>query len=202
MNTFALIGGGGFANEIKDTIEQNGDYIKGYFDIKKSSINLKYLGDDKNINRMKKSIDYFFLAVGATDNKSLQLRKNLINKLKKNKIIFKSIISKHAQVSKSAKISRGTYVGSGVIVGPNVKIGSNSIISMNSVISHDTQIGSNVSIFPLSAISGNVNIKNDVIIGTGSKIIHGINISSNVVTSIGSNIFNDIKKNKTVFLRN
>tara|TARA_B100001059_G_C17757863_1_gene541015 strand:+ start:716 stop:1327 length:612 start_codon:yes stop_codon:yes gene_type:complete len=202
MKRIALIGGGGLANEISDVIYENGDVIIGYFALKKTSIKLNFFGSKDDFYNYSSNVDYFVLAIGATDRNNLEIRKKVIRKLKSQNIKLGKVISKKSTISKSAKISKGSYIANGAVIGPNVKIGPYSIIGSNSVVSHDSVVGSNVSIYPMSAISGNVNIKNNVIIGTGSRIISGVNISTGAITSIGSNVFSDIKSNKTVFLRN
>ena len=167
-----LIGLGGHASACLDIIENLKKYkISGYIDQKKKISNLKYLGNDSILNKIRKK--NLFIGIG-------QIRKNVRKKIfnflyKKNK--FPKIISKTSVISKKSIIGDGTIIMNNVHIGPNVKIGKNCIINTGAIIEHDVTINDHCHVSTGAIINGGAEIGENSFIGSGSVVKQGIKIN-------------------------
>lgn len=187
-----LLGSGGHARSCIEVIENNIHdifLISGLVDKIKSNmiVNGKYkiIGNDSDLNFLKKKIDYAFVAFG--DIKKFKLREKMFSNLLLLGYKLPTIISKNAIVSKNTVIGKGTVVMHGVIINSNVEIGDNCIINTHSTIEHDVKIGNNSHIAPGAILNGGVKIEDNCFIGSGSVIKENIKILKNSI--IGANIF-------------
>ncbi len=198
MKNIILIGGGGHALSCIDVLsELNKFRLVGYLDnFKKPSINLKYLGSDKELNKLRK--DYKYAIIGVGQIKDYKIRLSIYRKLKKLEFIIPNIISKKTYISKNHKIDEGNTFFRGVIINSHCSIGSNNIFNNNSLIEHNVIIGSNNHISTGSIINGNAKIGNNNFIGSGVIINNNIKIGNNCIISSGSVIKKNISNNKFV----
>ena len=194
-----LLGTGGHAKSCIEVIENNIDdifLISGLIDKIKNNkiINGKYkiIGNDHDLNFLKKKIDYAFVALGHI--KKFKLREKMFKNLLSLGYKLPTIISKNAILSKNTVIGKGTIVMHGVIINSNVNIGDNCIINTHSTIEHDVSIGNNCHIAPGAILNGGVEVEDNCFIGSGSVIKENVKILKNSI--IGANIF--IKKNTRV----
>ncbi len=195
MKKIIFIGGGSFAREIESVAKDNDLNVIGYIDQKRTASSFKYLGNFKKLTSSGISFDYIFLAIGAVDKKSINLRKKFIEFIKTNKLPTTSIISKSSIIEKQTKIFPGAFVGHGCIVSIGASIGPYSVLNSGAILGHDSIIKNNVIIAPRAFVAGNVLIKANTIIGPGSNLIQNITIGSNAVIGVGSNVLRSVKNN-------
>jgi sugar O-acyltransferase (sialic acid O-acetyltransferase NeuD family) len=191
-----VICGGGHGIACVDVIEKSKKYIiKGFVDSKKKSKNdlngYKYLGDDKNLKKLRKNYKYALNGAGQIRNNTL--RKKIFFKLKKNKFETPTIFSPNSIISKSAKLDEGTIIMHGVIINSKVNIGKNCIVNSKALIEHNVTIEEHCHISTGAIINGNTTIKKNSFIGSGSIVGNGIKIGKNCIISAGSVITKDIK---------
>ena len=185
-----LLGAGGHLTSVIDIIKGDEKFhITGFIDndkkkIGKSIFGIKILGNDKDLEKLKKKINYAFLTVGYIKNFNQRLK--LIEKLKKNSFKIPNFISKRADVSKSLKLGIGNTIMDHCLINNNVKIGNFNILNNKSLIEHDVVIGSNVHISTAAIINGNVEIGNNVFIGSGAIIVNNVKIKSNSFIKAGT----------------
>lgn len=166
-----LIGAGGHGVSVADVIEKEKKFkIYCFIDMKKNKSLKKYktLSSDKNLNKLKKKVNYAFIAIGQI--KELFLREKLFKKLLKLKFKIPKIVSPLAYVSNNALIGAGTIVMHGAIINSKAKIGKNCIINTGAIIEHDVVIGDNCHISTGSIINGGAIIFSNSFIGSGSVI--------------------------------
>jgi UDP-perosamine 4-acetyltransferase len=193
-----IIGGNDHAKSILDILSRNDllNKIYGYADIKKTSIKLNYLGNDKEILNLKKK-EEFFLVMGIGIN--MAKREKIYNKFK-NYFKFLTIIDKTAVISPFAKIKNGSVIFPMSYVGPYVNLDENIVIHTGSFVHHDVKIKKNCYIGPGSIICGNSIIKKNTFVGGGSFLREGIKIGENNIIGAGSLVLkNFLKKNKKLF---
>jgi len=194
MSKIAIIGGGGFAKEIIEVIEMNGDEVYGIF-AKKNSLNYPYHGYLKELNEYKDRFDGVIIAIGAVNKEGIENRKKIIEFIKQNNIPLISVISPLATISKNVKIGKGVYIGHNVLVSVDVKLADNILINHNAVIGHDVVINENVSIGPLVFLGGGVEIEKNVMIGVGATIRQGLKIGVDSIIGMRSIVIKNIKPN-------
>ena len=193
MSEIILIGAGGHAKSCLEVIRENKNFkVVGYISSLQSKIKIiKYLGQDKNLLKIRKKYKNVHLAIGFIKDYKHRLR--LINKINKLKFHFPKIISKNSLVSKNAKIGNGTIIMNFCIVNYDAQIGSNSIINNKALIEHDVTIGSNCHISTSATINGNCEIGDNTFIGSGTIVNNGIKIGNNCLIGSGLTIKKNIK---------
>jgi sugar O-acyltransferase (sialic acid O-acetyltransferase NeuD family) len=200
MSSILIIGAGGHAKSSIDVIEQTGKYkIYGVINNDpeiKSILDLKIIGNDNNLEEIRKSCENAFIGIGQI--KSPKTRIKFFEKLKKIDYRLPCIISPNSTVSRYSNILEASIIFNNVVVGPNSSIGSNCIINNFSLIEHDCIIGNNVHVSTNVTINGNVSVGNETFIGSGSTIKQGIKIGSNCFIKMGSVITKDLSDNETI----
>ena len=156
-----ILGIGGHSRSCIDVIENTNLYkIEGYVakneNSKSNNTNLKFLGYDKDLPEIFKSIKFAHVAVGQM--KDLELRKKLFLKLLKIGFQIPKIISKKSIISKNVSIGIGSIIM------------NNCIINTGSIIEHDCKIGSHTHLGPGSILNGGVMIGEQSFIGSASVV--------------------------------
>jgi len=198
-NPVILIGNGGHARVLMDTLLNQRRVIVGYTAPEKehNPYDLKYLGPDKNIlNYNPKEVE-LVNALGSTI--STATRKNLFEEMKIAGYTFANVIHPRAYLAHQVQIGEGVQIMAGAIIQPYSIISDNSIINTNVSIDHDCKIGAHCHIAPGTTISGMVHIDESTHVGTGSNIIQGVQVGSHVLIGAGSLVLRNIKSGLTVY---
>jgi len=193
---YIIIGNGGHAKVLIDTLLLLGEEILGILDEDKSShggktLGVKILGgDDILVNYPANEI---FLVNGLGGTTTTSLRKSLYKKMKNKGYEFPSVVHPSAVVSSNASIAKGVQVMAGALVQAGCFIDENSIINTSASIDHDCSIGSHVHIAPGVVLSGDVTVCDNSHIGTGASIIQGITIANDVLVAAGAVVLANIE---------
>ncbi len=199
MEDIVLLGGGGHAHSVADSIESCGNYrIVGYTDFVREDSYLTYLGTDEQLASLyNKGIHNAVICVGFLG-KSM-VRDKLYNMVKKIGYDLPAIIDPSAHISSRCNIGEGTFIGKGVCVNTGTRIGKMCIINTSSVIEHDNCISDYSHIAVGSVLCGNVNIGDHVFIGANSTIIQGITIEPRAIVGAGSTVLHKVLRETTVY---
>jgi sugar O-acyltransferase (sialic acid O-acetyltransferase NeuD family) len=178
----ALIGAGGFADEVKAQI---GDFtMKCFVDDK------YYFQNDKNIHPISKfDPDEYEVLVAIGDSYS---RKEIVSRLPQGTRYFRFIHPSAQIIGNDVYIGNGSIVCAGAIVTTNCIIGDHSHLNLHTTIGHDCRIGDFFTTAPGAKISGNCNIGKCVYIGTNSSVKQKINICDNVTVGLNSGVVKNI----------
>ena len=171
----ALIGGGGFAREIKSHI---GDpKIKCFVDDEYWKENDDYIFPLSKFDPKKYKV---IVAIGDPKD-----RFDMIQRLPKDTKYFKFIHPSAQILGKDTFIGEGSIICAGCILTTNITIGKHAILNRGNHIGHDCVIGDFFSAMPGSVVSGNVRIYDLVYLGNNSTIKEKLSIHS--LTTIGMN---------------
>lgn len=198
-----LIGGGGHANSVIDSIISENKYeIYGIIDNNLEvgfDINgVKVLGcDDKLENIYRIGVEKAFISIGSIGN--TRIRENLARKLEKIGFKFINVIDKTAIISDNVDLGEGIFIGKGVIINTGCIIMNHAIINTGVIIDHDCIISEFVHLSPRTTLAGNVFIGKTTHIGIASTVIQGIKIGENSIIGAGSIILSNIKDNSRKF---
>lgn len=183
----ALIGAGGFADEIKAHMDE--------FDMVCFVDDSYYKENNKNILPLSEfnPTEYEVLvAVGDSF-----LRKELISRLPKETKYF-TFIHKSAQIlGYDVEIGEGSILCAGTIVTTNCVIGKHTHLNLQTTIGHDCRIGDYFTTAPGVKISGNNEIGECVYIGTNASTKQKLKISDNVVVGMNAAVVKDIFESGT-----
>lgn len=203
MEKIILIGAGGHAKSIIDSIEQTGIYQIIGFSEKKKDESVNYRGykiictDDELEELYKSGVQNAFITIGYMGNSNL--REKLYYKLKSIGFNLPSIVDNSAILAIDVQIGKGCYIAKGTILNSQTFINDLAIINTGAVIEHECYIGFNTHIAGNSTICGNVNVGNNVFVGASSTVIQGVKIGDNTIIGAASKVIHDVGNNKKIF---
>jgi len=194
-----LIGGGGHAKVVLDSLLSQNQYLEiGIIDKKenigKRILGIEIIGTDEDLTMLySKGYNYAFVTVGSIG--TPQLRIKLQKLIKEIGFIIPNIIDQTAMVSRDVFLEEGIYIGKGAIINAGTIIKKGAIINTRAIIEHDCVIGEFVHIAPGSVISGEVVIGDNTHIGANSVIKQQVIIGENTLIGIGSVVVKNLKNN-------
>ena len=203
MEEIILIGFGGHAKVVTDTIEQSGKYrIVGY--IEKNAITegcyrgYRVIGSDDDLQVFyDRGIRNAFITVGFMGNS--HVRRKLYDKLKQIGYALPVIVDESAIIAKDAIIKEGTYVGKNAVVNSNVIVGKMSIINTSAVVEHDNLIEEFSHLSVGAVACGGVTIGRDCFVGANATLIQGITVGNEAIIGAGTVVLGDVPHNETIY---
>ncbi len=180
MKDIVLIGFGGHAKSVADTIERTGQFsIVGYTDIMEDTtcIRYKYLGTDDALKDIYAS-GVRCAAVGVGYMGKGDTRDKLYKMLKDIGFELPLIVDSSAIVSEAAAIGEGTFIGKGAIVNANAKVGNMCIINSKALLEHETIVGDYSHVAIGANLCGQVSLGDHVFVGAGATVVQCVNVGA------------------------
>jgi len=194
MRNIAIIGHGGYADVLKDTIASLGLYCFKGFIGKNNDIETEY--NETCLNKLKEdNINHLANGVG---NMSYSWVENMIKRYLNGSFKFPEIVNPSAIVSNKSTIGEGTVVLENAVIKSNASIGKFCIINSLSLVSHDCRIEDYVHVSLGAKISGECKVGKNSFLGINASVIQGKKIGKNVVIGAGAVIIDDIPDNVVV----
>lgn len=194
MKKLVLIGAGGYAKSILDSIDMYSYNFEGFIDDFKTGVHLGYIILGDNISILNRPKDYYYF-VSIGDN---QKRKYWYNILKSENLKVINVIDQSAIISRYATIGEGNFIGKMAIINSDAHIGNNCIINTKALIEHGCHIENNTNISTNTVINGDVKVGNDVFVGSCSVINGQLTVNDGAIIGSGSVVINDVETNTTV----
>ncbi|MCB0742534.1 MAG: acetyltransferase [Ignavibacteriae bacterium] len=190
-----IIGAGGHARMLADTLTASGANILGFTDLEikagtKIFEDYIVLGSDNILDDF--SIDEIDVAIGVGFLPQKNWRKAIFEKIRNKGFKIRTVIHPSVIIGSNILLGEGVQLIAGTIIQTGCKIGKNVIINTGAKIDHDVTIGDFSHIAPGATICGDVKIGENCFIGAGSTIIQGINIGHNVTIGAGVLVRADI----------
>lgn len=199
MEDIILLGIGGHAHSVVDSIEQLGMYrIVGFLDIKEKQ-DEEYKGyhvigtDDMLENYYQKGIKNAFVTIGYLGEGNI--REKLYKELKRIGYKIPNIIDKSAIVANDVHLGEGNFVGKQCVINANAEIGNMCIINTGAIVEHDCYIGDMTHIAVGTLLCGQAIVGSNTLIGAGAIVRQGINIGTHVIIGAGMTITKNVKNN-------
>lgn len=201
MEDIVLVGFGGHAKSIIDSIEAAGQYrIAGFTEVDccNSYRGYNYLGDDSKLQYLFDSgiknacISIGYLGTGY-------LRDELYNILKDIGYSLPSIIDPTAVIAKDAIIAEGAFIGKRAVVNSAAVVGEMSIINTGAIIEHESIVGPFTHVSVNSVLCGQVVVHDHCFIGAGTTVIQGLTIGKKSIVGAGSLILDDVGESQKVY---
>lgn len=199
MEYIVLLGLGGHAHSVVDSIEQGGKYnIVGFLDMQemqgKCYKNYRVLDTDDALQKYFDSgIKNAFVTIGFMGHG--MVRNRLYQRLKDIGYNIPNIIDKTAVISENVKLEEGIFVGKKAVINANTMIEKMCIINTGAIVEHDCRINSFSHIAVGSVVCGNVILGTQTLVGANATIIQNIVIGSNVVVGAGTTIRRCVEDN-------
>lgn len=202
MKKIVLLGSGGHAKSVVDSLEQKGEYeIAGFLDVKGKQTfsyhDYQVIGTDDDIEKLyKQGIRYAFITIGYLGKPTA--RELLYDRLQQAHFQIPFIIDASVHIANDVVIGEGTFIGKHVIVNAEAKIGKMCIINSGAIIEHDCQIGNYSHIAVGAVLCGEARIEEKVFIGANATLIQGIQIGREGIIGAGSVVIQDVPAACTV----
>jgi len=199
MEDIILLGIGGHAHSVVDSIEQAGQYhIIGFLDIREKQKSFyrdyRVLGTDDDLeNYYREGIRNAFITIGYMGNPTIRSR--LYRRLKAIGYDIPNIIDITASIALDAVLEEGIFIGKRAIINANAAISKMCIINTGAIIEHDCYVGEHSHVAVGSVVCGNTSIGKQTFIGANVTIIQGINIGNNVIIGAGTVITKEVQDN-------
>lgn len=189
MKKLILIGAGGYAKSVLDSLDiYHYDFV-GFIDDYKSGTHLGYkiLGD--SITSIENPNDYcYFVSIG--DNIK---RQYWYDTLKQNNLSLINVIDPSAMVSKNATIGTGCFIGKTAIINSDAHIGNNCVVNTKALIEHGCRIQDNVNVSTNSVLNGDVKVEDGVFVGSCSVVNGQLIIGKGSTIGSGSVVVKNVK---------
>ena len=196
MKKIVLVGAGGHALSVIDSIQSNQEYeIVGITElgyvVGEKVLGYKILGNDAILKSVFDSgVKYAFITVGSIGNTSL--REKLYLMLKSKGFSLPAIIDNSANIGSEVGLGEGIYVGKNTVVNAKSTIRDMAIINTGAIIEHGCSIDEFTHIGPGAVICGDVKIGVRTHVGANATVIQGVNIGDNTMIGAGSIVVHDV----------
>lgn len=175
MERLIVIGAGGYAKSVLDSIDYYNYQIKGFLD--ELSYEKEHLGHPilwHNLDEIPSPEKYFyFIAIGNNE-----IRKKWFDRLIMRKLRLINVVDRSAIISPEAHIGTGCFFGKMSVVNSKASIGDNCIINTKSLVEHGCTVGNHVNISTNAVINGDVTVGDGSFIGTCSVTLGQIDIGT------------------------
>lgn len=196
MKNLIIVGAGGYAKSILDSVDFMNFKMVGYIDdIKpKGTDHQGYPVIGNSIDCIDNPSEYvYFVAIGNNSK-----RKIWFDKLKERNLSLINVIDKSALVSHAATIGEGSFIGKLAIVNHGGVVGDNCVINTRALLEHGCIIMNHVNISTNATLNGDVICEDGSFIGSGTVINGQLRIGDWALVGSGAVVINDVKPHTTV----
>ena len=190
-----LIGAGGYAKSVLDSIDYYNYKIAGFLD--EYSDEKEHLGYPiiaKNLAEIPDKEKYFyFIAIGNNIR-----RKIWYDRLMNEKLRLINVVDKSAIISPQAKIGTGCFFGKFSVVNARATIHNDCIINTRALVEHGCNVCSHVNISTNAVINGDVKVGEGTFVGSSSVTIGQLQIGEWSTVGAGAVVTKSIGNNVTV----
>jgi len=197
-----LLGGGGHAAVLAETLKLLQFTILGFSDIQTADANtllteLNFLGDDSAVLASHNPDDVNLInGLGSTG--EIKRRAVLFKHFAAEQYGFTDVIHPSAILSPSISYRQGLQALAGAIINTDVNLGSNVLINSRAVVEHHCDIGDHSHIASGAVVCGDCRIGQSVHVGAGAVINQGINIGNGAIIASGAVVIADVPANTLV----
>lgn len=195
MEQLIVIGAGGYAKSVLDSIDYYNYRVKGFLDeFSTAEEHLGYpilwhsLDEVENANKY-----FYFIAIG--NNKR---RKVWYDRLVARKLRLINVVDRSAIISLEATIGNGCFFGKYAVVNSKATIGNSCIINTKALVEHGCTVHDHVNLSTNSVINGDVIVGEGSFIGSCSVTVGQRTIGEWSTVGAGAVVIDDVGDNVTV----
>lgn len=195
MEKLILIGAGGYAKSVLDSIDYYNYRVVGFLDeFSSSKEHLGYPILWKSLDEISCPEQYFyFIAIGNNIR-----RKAWYEKLREKNLKLINVVDKSAIISPEAKIGNGCFFGKMSVVNSKAAIGDDCIINTKSLVEHGCTVFNHANISTNAVINGDVIIGEGTFVGTSSTTIGQISVGAWSTIGAGAVVIRNVDSGITV----
>ncbi len=189
----SLIGAGGHAKVVLDTLQASGHYVDRIYDDHPALHGQLFCGipivgplnllDDCPNQKA-------FIAIGSCQKRAeIAARYNCQ---------WMTAVHPAAYVAPTATIGPGSLVAAGAVIQADAKVGDHVIVNTGTTIDHDCTLHDFVHLCPGTHLAGNVTVGVGTMCGMGSNILPGVHVGDHAVVGAGSVVNRNVADHSTV----
>lgn len=184
-----IIGAGGFAKSIIDSMDHNEVELVGFIDSYKQGSHQGYPIIANELDAIENPHDYiYFIGVGDPDT-----RHHFLSLLREKQLNSTNIIDSTAIISRNVDFGESIYVGKMCIINSDSKLHDGVVINTRSLIEHGNDIGYCTNISTSVVLNGDVTVGVRTFVGSCSVVNGQITIGSQSIIGSGSVVIKNIK---------
>lgn len=196
MKKLIIVGAGGYAKSVLDSVDHMNFQMVGFLD------DIKPKGSDhqgfpvlgNTIDCLEHPEEYvYFVAIGNNSK-----RKAWFDKLKERNLSLINVIDKSALVSQAATIGEGSFIGKLAILNHGSSVGDNCVINTRALVEHGCHIKDHVNISTNATLNGDVICEEGSFVGSGTVINGQLTIGTWALVGSGAVVIKDVKPHTTV----
>lgn len=195
MEKLIIIGAGGYAKSVLDSVDYYNYKIIGFLD--EFSSDEEHLGYPvlwHSLDDIESPEKYFyFIAIGNNER-----RKIWFDKLVNRKLRLINVVDRSAIISPEAKIGNGCFFGKMSVVNSKAVISNNCIINTKSLVEHGCTVHSHANISTNAVINGDVVIGVGTFVGTCSVTLGQMAVGSWSTIGAGAVVIENVGDEVTV----
>lgn len=200
MSRIVLIGAGGHARSMADSIERAGLFqIQGFVDKETDTKlgNYEYLGTDEYLSKIRQSgVENAAICIGYLGGDDR--RQDLYAAAKKAGFNLPTIIDPSAIVANDAQIGEGSFIGKAAVVNTKASLGVMTIINSGAIIEHDCIVKSFSHVSVNTTLCGGCTIGESSFIGAGAVVLQGVKIGSTAIVGAGSIVLSNAPEDSKI----
>lgn len=195
MEKLILIGAGGYAKSILDSVDCFNYEVAGFIDeYTDQKEHLGYPILSKGLDCLPYAEKYvYFISIGNNEQ-----RKMWYDRLTENRLRIINIVDRSAIVSSQAILGEGCFVGKMSIINSKAKIGNNCIVNSKALVEHGCFVENHVNISTNTVINGDVRIGEGSFVGSCSVTIGQISIGTWSTVGAGAVVIRNVGDGVTV----
>ncbi|HET9438641.1 MAG TPA: acetyltransferase [Longimicrobiales bacterium] len=201
MTDIVIVGAGGHARVVADTIRLSGRFhVRGFIDQidaqRKGSTfedSLILGGNEALADLLQEGVRHAVVAFG--DNRA---RARVAAELAQLGFQFPVLIHPAAVVARGVELGDGTVVFAGAVINPATNIGSHVIINTSATVDHDCRLGNAVHVGPGVHLAGGVLVGDRALLSVGAVVKPGVHIGHDATVGAGAAVISDVEEGSTV----
>ena len=183
-----IIGAGGFAKSIIDSINYTEIDLIGFIDTYKQGYHEGYPIIANDVNEIKNPQDYvYFIGVGEP-----KVRYQFLHLLRENQLPLINIIDSTSLISQKVELGESIYIGKLCIVNSGCKLNDGVVVNTRSLIEHGNQIDFCSNISTNVVLNGDVKVGDRTFVGSCTVVNGQISIGSQSIIGSGSVVIRNI----------
>lgn len=196
MEKIIIIGCGGHAKSLADTIEMCGKYKIAGFISKDEQQVFSYrgygiIGTDKDLKQIyRDGIQYASIGIGYLGKGGI--RERIYDTLREIGFILPSIVDCTSIVAKDVLLGDGCFVGKRVVINSNARIGKATIINTGVVIEHDCIIDDFSHIAVAAVLCGGSEVGKSCFVGANATILQKIKVGDSSIVGAGAVVVHNV----------
>lgn len=195
MPPWIIIGAGGHARVILDTLLALGEPVMGMTDADVSKHGqqvrgIPVLGADAVVSEYPDCR----LIVGLGNNRA---RAELFSSLSQTRTLANAVHPR-AVLSPTAQLGRGVAVMAGAVINCDVTVGDDVIINTGATVDHDCALGAHVHIAPGAHLAGAVRVGEGAQVSIGASVLPGVQIGAWALVGAGAVVTRDVPPGSVV----